>query len=157
MNRIVIEKNIPLEPNKLDKNFQKHIYEKIESLFLNKCDQENGYIIKIYDNISVLDNIFSLTTSNVIFKVKFGIKSIKPEVGKTFKAKVCMVFSNGIIAEIENKIKVVVPLNKLNDFIFQDSSFKKDNLIIKKNDIIDIIIDMVKYEKQNFNCIAGMI
>lgn len=157
MNRIVIEKNIPLEPNKLDKNFQKHIYEKIESLFLNKCDQENGYIIKIYDNISVLDNIFSLTTSNVIFKVKFGIKSIKPEVGKTFKAKVCMVFSNGIIAEIENKIKVVVPLNKLNDFIFQDSSFKKDNLIIKKNDIISIIIDMVKYEKQNFNCIAGMI
>jgi DNA-directed RNA polymerase subunit E'/Rpb7 len=157
MNRTVIEKNISLEANKLDKNFEKHIYEKIQLLFLNKCHKDYGYIIKIYDNITIIDNIFSLTTSNVIFKVKFGIKSIKPEIGKTFKAKVCMVFSNGIICEIENKIKAVISLNKLTDFIYEDSTFKKDNLIIKKNDTINICIDIVKYDKQNFNCIASMI
>jgi hypothetical protein len=157
MSRLVVEKNIPLEPNKLDCNLYKHLLEKINNTFLNRCDQEYGYIVKIYDNVTILSNIISSTSPNVIFKVKFGIKSIKPETGKKYKCKVCMVFPNGIIAEIENKIKVVIPINKLTEYTFEKTCFKKDNITISKNDDLDIVIDMVKYEKQNFNCIARVI
>jgi len=157
MSRVIIEKNIPLESSKLDKNLSKHIFEKINTMFLNKCEQDCGYILKIYDNISILNNIISSTSSNVIFKVRFGIKSIKPEIGKKYKSKVCMTFPNGIIAEIENKIKVVIPINKLTHYTFEKTCFKKGDTTISKNDILDIVVDMVKYEKQNFNCIASII
>ena len=108
-------------------------------------------------NISLKNSGWFLTSSNVIFKVKFGIKSIKPEIGKKYKSKVCMTFPNGIIAEIENKIKVVIPINKLPNYTFEKTCFKKGDTTISKNDILDIVVEMVKYEKQNFNCIASII
>ena len=34
--------------------------------------------------------------------------------------------------------------------------FKKDTKMIEEGDKVDITINMVKYEKQNFNCIGSL-
>jgi DNA-directed RNA polymerase subunit E'/Rpb7 len=158
MSRIVIEKRVSIKPFALDSNLQEHLYSKICEEMLEKCDSTNGYIMKIYKNIKILENSVSSASPNVFFLIQFTAKVMKPEVGSTYTGTVCMVFSHGIFVEVGEKMKVLVPTNKLKEYTFVPGKnmFKKGSVVICQGDKLDVSIDMIKYEKHNFNCIGNL-
>jgi DNA-directed RNA polymerase subunit E'/Rpb7 len=135
-----------------------HIYEKLCTDLLNKCDDTYGYILKIYKKIHILGNSVSSATSDVFFHVEFCIKAMKPNKGDEYTGKVCMIFSNGVFVQVEGKMKVLIPSTKLTSYTYNKdtNSFQKKRSSIKVGDELEVVIDLVKYEKQNFSCIGSL-
>lgn len=158
MSRIVIERKVSIKPEYLDSNLQEHIYSKICEEMDGKCDSTHGYILKIYKNVKILENSVSSASPNVFFHVQFTAKVMRPEKGHTYAGKVCMVFAHGLFVEVGEKMKVLIPMNKLEDYKFvpAKNTFKKGSDSISQGDEISIVVDMIKYEKHNFNCIGSL-
>lgn len=158
MTNIFIIKNFCIEPKNLNSNVKSHIFEKIKTELIGKCEDDYGYISNIYDDIEILSNSISSAGIGIFFNVKFRALVIKPEIKKIYRGKVFMIFSNGIFVQIFEKMKVLIPLDNLKDYKFDSNSncFVKNKKTISKNDIVDVEINMMKYEKQNFNCIGSL-
>jgi DNA-directed RNA polymerase subunit E'/Rpb7 len=125
---------------------------------LGKCNQEHGYIVKIYDKIKIIDNKISPASLGIFFNVKFGIKAIKPEVNGVYKGVICMCFGQGIFVEIFEKVKALIPADKLGLFKWDKMSntFKNGDKSLKCKDEVEIEINMIRYEKSHFNCIGSL-
>lgn len=158
MSRIIIEKKIYLDPSLLDEKVQNHIYNRICQEMSNHCDQTYGYILKIYPKFQIIENIVSSTGPGVFFHVRLGIDTLKPSVGESYPGVVCLIFPQGIFIEVAKRMKVLVPADKLVGYKYDKikNVFKKDDKTISKDDEMSVIVDMFKYEKQNFNCIGSL-
>ena len=157
MQRVDMERTICVEPKYLDENILSHIKDKIASDVLGSCDQNHGYISKVYGNVNILENIVSSAGPAVFFRVKFSAKAMKPEVGSSYEGKICMIFSTGIFAEVDGRMKVLIPSDKLHGYRYSKSGvYKKGSSTLDVGDIIEFTIDMIKYDKQNFNCIGSL-
>lgn len=156
MNSISIEQKISINSNKLDSNITGHIAEKLLEL-KNKCDHNYGYIIDIdTKKINILDNVISNSEPNIFFTVKFRAQVFKPKIEDNYEGIVCILFPHGILVDVMNRIKVLIPSNKMKGYAFNSGIFCKGDKIIKKDDNIIVKINMIKYEKQNFNCIGEL-
>lgn len=158
MSRIVMERKICIEPKYLDDNIKSHLLKKIQKDILGKCDQSYGYVTKIYKKIEIVENIISTAGPGVFFLVKFEAQVLKPEVGSEYEGVVCMVSSHGIFVEVFQKIKVFIPADKMDGFKFDKNKqvFKRGKETISESDTVEISITMIRYEKQNFNCIGSL-
>ena len=69
-----------------------------------------------------------------------------------------MIFQEGLFVEVSNKMKVLIRIDKMNGYKYSKTKqiFKKDEETISKGDKIEVVIEMIKYEKQNFNCIGSL-
>jgi DNA-directed RNA polymerase subunit E'/Rpb7 len=153
---INIEQQVYLEPKYLNLNLDTHILEKLQTCIIGTCDYENGYILGVNKILKIGDNKLS-QTSSCIFTVSYLATVLKPEIGRQFIGKVCMVFNDGLFIEVYNKMKVLVPYTTFDTFTFEHDKFKKDNLTIGEGSEVNIEITMIKYEKKNFNCIGKLI
>ena len=159
MSKITIEKKICIEPKYINQNILDNIKNILNDKYLNKCDNQYGYILKIYDNIHIIDNIVSTTSSGVYFYIKFSIKYLKPEIGNTYEGKVCMISNNAILVDfLDGKVKSIISKDKMGKFIYNKDElcFRNGNNTISKNSIVNFKIDMIKYEKNTFNCIGSL-
>jgi hypothetical protein len=158
MSRITIDKKIYLEPKYLDCKLVSHIYKILQEQMVGKCDQNYGYILKIYESLNIIGNTVASASSGVFFNVRFDIKTLKPKIGGIYQGTVCMVFQEGIFVEVSNKMKILIRIDKMNDYKYSKSKniFKKNDKTISKDDTVEILIEMIKYEKQNFNCIGSL-
>jgi hypothetical protein len=158
MSRITIDKKIFVEPKYLDSKILSHIYKMLQEQMVGKCDQNYGYILKIYESINILGNIVASASSGAFFNVRFDIKTLKPKIGCLYKGIVCMIFPEGIFVEVSNKMKILIRIDKMNGFKYNKNKnlFKKNEQTISKDDVVEIIIEMIKFEKQNFNCIGSL-
>jgi DNA-directed RNA polymerase subunit E'/Rpb7 len=149
---------ISLEPSFLDENLKSHLIEKVKKELLGKCDKEYGYITEIYDDIKIINNTISSASYGVFFNIEIQAKVHKPEKGGKYEGRVCMVFSNGIFVEVFGRAKVLIPSDKMGGYKYvkEDSCYKKGKHKISVNDTIQVEIDLIKYEKQNFNCIGSL-
>jgi DNA-directed RNA polymerase subunit E'/Rpb7 len=158
MSRITVERKIYLEPKLLDTKVSTHIRDKIQKQLMNNCDKEYGYIIKVYENITILGNIVSSVDSGVYFHVRFSLKTLKPKIGNTYEGNVFLVCPDLIFVEVANKMKIMIRDDKMNGYKYSKTKniYKKDTKTITEGDKVQIVIDMIKYEKQNFNCIGSL-
>lgn len=158
MKSIFIEEQVYLQPAFINKNFKKHIFDECQKNMVGNCNQQFGYILKINDNFEIISNSVSNTEAGVYFLVKLQIETLKPEIGKRYKGKVCMVFPAGILIQVIEKFKVLISPDKLIGYKFDKNSqtFIKDRHIIKNGDEIEFKIDLFRYEKQNFNCLGSL-
>ena len=158
MSRIIMERKICLEPKYIDNKITEHLLEKIQRDVLGKCDQSYGYVTKVFKKIQIIENTVSSGGPGVFFLVKFGAHVLKPEVGPVYEGKVCMTSPHGIFVEVFGKMKVLIPANKMGGYKFNKTGpfFQKSKKTISEEDTVQIEIDMIKYEKQNFNCIGSL-
>jgi DNA-directed RNA polymerase subunit E'/Rpb7 len=158
MSRIIIEKVFSLESRYLNENLRENLLNKIRQDTIGKCDEKYGYITKIYNKINIVENTISTSCPMAFFRVKFGADTIKPEVNSEYEGKVCMIFSSGIFVEVFEKIRVLIPCDKLKNYKFDklNNTFVKDDKIITMGDKLNIVITMVQFQKQNFNCIGSL-
>jgi len=153
-----MERKICLEPCHLDDKISEHLLRKIREQVLNHCDQEHGYVTKIYKKIKIISNVISASGPSVFFQVKFKAKVFKPEVDSEYEGRVCMIFAGGIFVEVFDNMKVLIPNDNMKGYKFDKniSCFKKGDKIISQDDKVNVKINMIKYEKQNFNCIGSL-
>jgi DNA-directed RNA polymerase subunit E'/Rpb7 len=158
MSRITVDKKICIEPKFLDSKLLSHIYTRIVDQMVGKCDQNYGYILKVYESITILENSLATASTGVFFNVRFDIKILKPKIKGSYSGIVCMIFQEGIFVEVSNKMKVLIRTNEMDGYKYSKSKniFKKNDKTISKDDTLDITIEMIKYEKQHFNCIGSL-
>ena len=155
MNTLIAKENVYIESKYLNNDLKKHVEDAITKKMIGYCDQVYGYITKI-DDILIIDNYISTASTGTFFVVQFSIESLKPSVGNEYTGTVCMVFDHGIFVEVENKMKVLIPCDKMLDFKFCGDKFKNKTDSIYTGDVIETIITSIKYEKHNFNCIGSL-
>lgn len=152
-----IIQTIAIHPKFLDENIEKAIKDKIYSIYLHKCEETIGYVNEIIDDsILILNNYISSAGTGIFFKVKFNVNSIKPKEGKEYEGKVCLIFDRGLLLEVFGSIKVFVPIDKTNGYKFVNNFLVKDKKIIKKDDIIQVKILTIKFEKKSYRCIGNL-
>lgn len=154
MNTITIDKFICLKPFELDNNIKNTILNNMRNYLVNKCSENNGYIISVNKIIKILDTRISNTTSDIICNVRVEVCSLKPVLENVYKATICMVFSQGIFVEIEEKMKVLIPTDKLEEFTFENFSFRNGDIVLSNDDIISIAIYDYKYLNNSFSCLG---
>ena len=155
----IIERRICIEHDKLNKDVCSSIFEKIKEITNNECTKEYGYILGVKRLVKIKDNYISNVNCDNIFIVLFEAYTLKPEVGKKFKGKVCMLFNGGIFLNIENKQKVLIPVSSLKNYNFDAPKkiFENGDKKISVDDEINVEITGTKYSKQSFSCFGNII
>lgn len=153
METTVIENDIEISPDKLDFKIKQHIYDEL-SKNIGICCKKYGYILEIINIISISNKSISNTSANIIFNVKYTANTLKPSIGNVISCKVNMVFIHGLFLGLHD-LKVLIPSKELKNYKFDS----KKNIYygkrpIKKDDIIDVVIQDVKYMKKQYSCIG---
>ena len=70
-----------------------------------------------------------------------------------------MIFEDGILVKHLDKILILVPKTKLNNFKYKNKQFvsKDKKTILSVNSLINVIVIDCKYENNNFKCIGNLI
>ena len=162
---LIIEGNVTLTPSELRENIQELLVSKLNKKYLT-CNINYGYVYKILAVHNKYTTLIDNNSSNINFDLKFKIERILPIVNMKLNCTVHTIFNHGIFAQVEDKIKILVPSSTISDYFFQKNQSdsipascfcKKDkSSIIKKNDTISIIITDVKYSKNRYNCIGKL-
>ena len=158
MKQVKLCKKISLTPKDLNTNVEECVYNKAVSVFKNSCTKNIGYILDIEKNIKILDNEIS-SGGLIIFNVEMTAQTLKPFVGQEIDGTVCVIFEEGVFLEVQFKMKVLIPSNRLENYTFNKSSggfFQRDKQTIKKGDLLTVIIKQIKYDNKGFNCIADL-
>lgn len=148
--------NISVFPDELVSNMDDLLEYKIKEKYEKSCDKDYGFILKIENIKDNYTNIInSLGNGEILYKICFICLVLKPIKGLTLTGKISMIFRHGIFANVD-KIKVLIPVSKLNNWEFKNDAFEKDQKILKVDDIIQIVISDVRYEKKIFSCIGSL-
>lgn len=145
-----INKRVYLEPKFLNENIMVHLLDKITEISVGQCTKENGHVLKVNRIVEVLGN------EDTIFNVIFEAETLKPTVGDKFSGTVCMIYKDGIFAQISEKQKMLIPAISIKGYTYDESSqtYLNGKKKIKVGDTIDAIVTASQYSKQNFSCIG---
>jgi len=156
----IVETHVCLEPKELDSNFEEILYQKVKKKLEDTCLKDYGYIYKVISIHKYMFEEIMKMIPNIFFLIEVKINSYLPKIGDKIKINVEFIFNHGIYGGFE-KIKVLVPIQTLHDWkLNQEFShlmlIHKDNIknTIKKGDIIHVEITNIRFEKQNFSCLA---
>lgn len=155
----IITRRICLESKFLDSNILRHLLNKIIDLTKNECSKEYGFIIGIKRIISIDDSWISAASSENVFTITFEAITLKPEIGSVLEGNVCMIFPNGILLNIEDKMKFLVPLSSLSEYQLnkQEGFYFNEKRKISKNDRVSVSVVDVKYKNQTFMCFGNLV
>ena len=99
---VTLERKICIDSEYLNNSIKINILKKIKDITNDECSKDIGYFLNIIKLNKIKDNYISPNCENV-FIVEFQAEILKPDIGKTFKGEVCMIFSGGIFINIQNK------------------------------------------------------
>ena len=160
--RSTIISKLSIDARFLDSAILKHVLNQLRKCMEGSCSKENGYIMNIYDRIDVLDNCISNANSDIIFTVRYEADILLPQKDVIYEGDVCMVFNKGIFIVVETKLKILVVVDALKGYTFDqlksafvslDSSKKN----IEKNDKTRVKITGVMYSKNKFSCYGEIV
>jgi DNA-directed RNA polymerase subunit E'/Rpb7 len=154
-----IKQNISIESRYLDSDIQNHVFNKLKKNMEGKCTFDDGYIIEVKKIINLGNNHIGCTDSLTVFNVLYEADVLKPEKGDIFVGKVCMIFQHGIFVDIKGKMKVLIPSNSINTYVYNqnDNIFENSDNSIKNGIEVSIEITMTKYEKKQYSCIGNLV
>ena len=161
MEKIIIQKQVCIEPRFMDCNIMSHITNELTRSCLNECHKDYGHIMKINRIIKVLDNYINMD-SNIIFDVKFEASCLVPKPDKVFTGQVRMVYQGGIFVVVMQKMEILVPESLLVGYTFSKNANPKLNSFIKDENKIDegkqvkIKITASQYNNQRFSVFGSL-
>ena len=153
---VTIHQKVSIDPKYLDSNISYHILQRIRSIMEDTCTLKYGYIMSVNKIIKLGSNIIAPANSLVIYDVTYEAETILPSPGLILDGDVCMIFENGILVDICGKTQILVPLENMEGYKFDNNSFVQDKDEICVGCNVTIIITMVKYEKKEFKCIGKL-
>ena len=155
---MLIEKRVCIRPEFLDSNIHKYIEKKVRESYLNDCTKDIGYITAIKKIVKIKDNYLSNSCSDIVFEVIIDVENIKPDIGSIFKGNVCMIFQDGILINVQNIMKVLIPLSSLKGYKLIGDEFVsiEEESKIKINDQVNVKIIGSKYTRKNYACFGEL-
>jgi DNA-directed RNA polymerase subunit E'/Rpb7 len=159
MSSIIISKRITIEPKYLTKNIITYMKTKLEDIMIGDCSLDFGYVTQVNKILKIEDNYISPATGNAIFIIKFEAITLKPVENDIMKGDICMVFQHGIFVEIDQKMKILIPVDNMKDFEYDNltASFVKGKKTLKVGNNISVRILKIKYEQKEFSCIGELV
>jgi DNA-directed RNA polymerase subunit E'/Rpb7 len=156
-----ITRRFCLEPRYLDKNYEENLLEKIKDITNNECSREYGYFINIIKILKIKD-IDITRNSEIVCNTEFQAETLFPVKGKEFTGTIGMIFNSGVFVIIKNKLKVLIPLDQLSEYTFDNinNTFvmnKDSDKLLKKDGKIKISILDIRYSKNQFSCFGKII
>jgi DNA-directed RNA polymerase subunit E'/Rpb7 len=148
----IITRRIYLDPAFLDENIMEHLLRKCKELSVGECTKEHGHIVSVSRILDVLNN------EDTIFTVRFEAQTLKPKAGDKLSGTVCMLYKDGIFAQISNKQKILIPAVSIKGYTYDDVSrtYSNGKKKISEGDEIHAIVTASQYNKQNFSCIGSL-
>jgi DNA-directed RNA polymerase subunit E'/Rpb7 len=154
---ITLEKTITLSPKYLNENYMDSIKNEIKEKYVGKCDEKNGYIISLKENsIIVLRNYISSAGNGIFFKVRFNVQTIKPKVGKEYQGKVILILNEYLFVMTLGLMKILIPIKNAPGYKMINGQFRKDDKVISKGDIVNVKINVLKYENKDYQIIGSL-
>lgn len=158
MTTVKIIRKISISPKYLDKNISKHLLERVRGIYQSKCTKQLGYFLEIPKITKILGNSISTASGSIIFKVEFEAKTLLPQINMEVDGTVCMVMETGLLAEVADRMNVMITRNNLleNKYKYDEDKniFKKKKETIVRGDKIKIKLTNIKYEESKFICIG---
>lgn len=156
---ITMKTQVVLHPRFLDTDIDTHILNMAIDTFTGKCFKDVGYILNIIKIIRKNSNCISRANSDIVFSIEVEVDTLKPVIGLKLLGEVCMVYEGGIFVDIMGKMKVLVPPDNMPnfDYIKKDSVFRLGDENISIGSQVYVILNLVKYEKQQFSGIGKLI
>ena len=141
-----------LDPHELH-NVNACINSKIQEKCQDHCSQEIGYIIGFNGISKIYSNIINRNGNKIVYKVVYDVECFKPFIDAEYNAEIKYIFEDGIVL-LYYKMKILIPKNNLieNGYTFENNTYGN----FKVGDYINIIVIQIKYEKNNFMCIANL-
>lgn len=146
---------IKLTPNKFD-NILYNLYEKVNEK-LHTCSKDEGYVLKIEQDLKIIDNQIERITGNVLYNVKYTVELFHPQENETYRCIVKHVFKEGVFCIYKNCFHILVPENYLDGWEFQEKQFQKEDSIIQENSVVSVSIISIRYINQNYQAIGTLI
>ena len=107
--RILIDGIVIIYPYELDQNINDIIIKKLASKYI-VCNKKYGCVTKINKIHNQYKTYIERNTSNIKVHIKFMVERILPRIGKRLNCKVHMIFNHGIFAQIDQHIKILIPI-----------------------------------------------
>jgi DNA-directed RNA polymerase subunit E'/Rpb7 len=137
----------------MDQNIVQHLHKELERLCVGECSEEYGHILAI-QNIRDAKNI-----DGTAFLIEFDAEVLKPTPGSEFTGKVCLVFKDGILVNIADKQKILIPTAKLAPYVLDpvQNIYKHGKKSIAVGDDVRVSVLSAKYMDQNFCCFGKLV
>lgn len=160
-----IPRNVRLEvilsPSDLQYNVNNILMKKIKSKMLDNAFEQYGIVKKI-DNI---DRIFhqQITENSmaILTVVDVTLYSYLPKVGDVISYPIKKIFNYGIYF-VDAELRILIPLSTLPENFHlqkqdQDYYLSNESKTIRSNDVVELEIVDVRFEKNGFSCIAKLL
>lgn len=150
---LIINYEVCLEPQYLDQNIMKHLLNKTKNILEKTCSKEYGHIINVKRIINIIDN------NDTLFNLELEIEALKPDVGKKMKGEICMIYKDGIFINVLDRQKILIPASSIKNYVYKKGIYidNDNNNSLKENDVIEVIITAVRYNKHNFSCLGEIV
>jgi DNA-directed RNA polymerase subunit E'/Rpb7 len=157
----ILETRVCLLPEELDKNYQDLLLQKVKLQFEKTCIKNIGYIDTVININEYIHEEIMKMVPDVFFLLKVKVKSFIPKIGDQVKMNVDFVFNHGVFGGFE-KIKILIPIQVCeNDWKLQQdfsglflSNKINPKLNIKKGAEVLVELNKIRFEKDNFSCLA---
>ena len=140
-----------LEPKFLDKNYKEHLIEILKKKY-TYVSVKQGYIVSVN---KILDIIYNEIDTNYNLKIKTlcDTNIIKLDKGIILRdCKITMIHNNGIFVN-KYTIKILIPNND-NLFEYENNSCRYKDKVLKCGDSIEVKIQDIRFEKNEYTCIG---
>lgn len=160
--RVVVPLYISLEPGMLNQEYKENILSSLKQKYEKKCLSKYGFIHEIKRIVKIQsDEIGSIfPTSNLIAATE--LTCFLPRINMRFEIRISIILVHGIFCYMD-KIRILIPIANLahwelqKDFTSQKLINKIDHRILKKDDVILIRLEEVRFEKDGYSCIAKLL
>ncbi len=141
----------PFELDDIRNTIKRKLYETITT-----CSK-NGYIVSI-DTIyfSTMTNKISRTTGNCIVTISYLVTTLKPQQGHVYTATVQQIYKDGLFTEF-NGIRILTPSSSMMEWVYHDNAFVNGDNIISIGDLVDIHIEVTRYDNGKYQCIGTLL
>ena len=119
--RILIDGIVIIYPYELDQNINDIIIKKLASKYI-VCNKKYGCVTKINKIHNQYKTYIERNTSNIKVHIKFMVERILPRIDKRLNCKVHMIFNHGIFAQIDQHIKILIPIASIKNGKFIQNS-----------------------------------
>lgn len=156
-----IKVKIEMTPEQINKNWRVSLFLNICQKFKGKCTKDDGYIFNIKKIIRIYDQCIKRSSGVVLFFVEISAECIVPKIGESLDAIVDMIFPHGVFCH-HNMLRMMMPIAKCKNFHIRQE-FSTNSLydpltktLVRKGDIIRVLIDDIRYENDLYSCIVSI-
>jgi DNA-directed RNA polymerase subunit E'/Rpb7 len=154
--KLELTKTISILPNLIDHNIIKNVISLLKLKYEKTCNENDGMILSISNDIIDIQNIISKDSFNILFKITFLADVVKPEKGDIINFKPSLILDKGVFGKIYDNISVFIPETNMKEWKFSDGKYKKDEKIIDKDTYVKCTITDIKFNTTKYNCICSL-